>query len=469
MSQSFNDEDIFVKNIPVPSELPKSPELTGVPEHIVRSGAVDTLIRQNDDLMARLNVSLRRISALEEKITSYEKLNEKIKTHYNNLKDEVSILREKDSFVSKRHQQLESELKDKSSQLKNLETDYARIYSEGKDQKETLVRQLQSMQRRLLRYIRYRKKIQRAQKFVKSQHNESLQNIKSKYFELEKKLIQIETNSIEQKKSWNQELHQQKQSIEQLQAEKKQLVEQHEDERRTIYQRHNSEVEQLVQKHDNDLQQHKSKIQSLSEEILSLKEKTNKYDALHEEHVQLQNRKVFDDRRHQEQNEDRAQEIEKLKSSLSHYRLQARNFEDKHTSSSERLQQLESENKKYGNDCSLLTEQVENLQTLWKDAQRDLEKQLEKNKSLQKLNQNLSVSMNQTRKDMQDLQLKLERTQVGTTHFKSSVPRSIDQTIEVARHHTVSEPVQEPRHSEDMSKRIDSILAEVQAGFIEKP
>jgi hypothetical protein len=56
-------------------------------------------------------------------------------------------------------------------------------------------------------------------------------------------------------------------------------------------------------------------------------------------------------------------------------------------------------------------EQIESLQALWTQKQRELEQSEEKNRSLQKLNQMLSLNLNQQRKEIHGLKADLEKDQ----------------------------------------------------------
>ena len=53
--------------IKTPDQVPERIDLSQVPSQVLKSNVMESLISQNDDLMARLTVSLRRISLLEEK------------------------------------------------------------------------------------------------------------------------------------------------------------------------------------------------------------------------------------------------------------------------------------------------------------------------------------------------------------------------------------------------------------------
>ena len=94
-TSNFQNNDDFesgkaepmLSHIPVPSQLPTALELDQLPDHVLRSGAVEALIQQNDDLMARLRVTLRRISVYEERLHRSESERQEILAEYENFRD----------------------------------------------------------------------------------------------------------------------------------------------------------------------------------------------------------------------------------------------------------------------------------------------------------------------------------------------------------------------------------------------
>ena len=60
-----------------------------------------------------------------------------------------------------------------------------------------------------------------------------------------------------------------------------------------------------------------------------------------------------------------------------------------------------------------LTDQVENLQILWSEAQESQEKLKSQNTSLQKLNQQLSIEMNRLRAELKQSKMRTESTDLN--------------------------------------------------------
>jgi len=72
------------------------------------------------------------------------------------------------------------------------------------------------------------------------------------------------------------------------------------------------------------------------------------------------------------------------------------------------------------------TDQIESLQLLWKEKQVEVERLEEKNRSLQKLNQQLSVNLNSQRKDIIDLKGEIEKDRYATTEKIKALEMQLD-------------------------------------------
>ena len=104
------DENISTNNIPLPDQLPAKPQLSHIPSEILKSSTIETLISQNEDLMSRLKITIRRLQLLE---NENQELGQEIlqtKKAYNAMKDQLSIEEDKDQNWKDKIRQLEQEL-----------------------------------------------------------------------------------------------------------------------------------------------------------------------------------------------------------------------------------------------------------------------------------------------------------------------------------------------------------------------
>jgi len=81
--------------VPLPNDLPKKMDISNLPDSILRSRTFESMSQQNEDLHARLNISLKRIAKLEDHLSGANENNERLRYQYDTLNDQVLILKEK--------------------------------------------------------------------------------------------------------------------------------------------------------------------------------------------------------------------------------------------------------------------------------------------------------------------------------------------------------------------------------------
>lgn len=119
MSASSPDE-FEVKKISLPNELPPAPNLSTLTAADRNSPTVDFLLAQNEDLMARLKVQIKKAAAHETELNS---LQEKLKlalASRNSLKDRLSIWTEKEKAWKSELSDVEQKLESSAEQLSLL-------------------------------------------------------------------------------------------------------------------------------------------------------------------------------------------------------------------------------------------------------------------------------------------------------------------------------------------------------------
>ncbi len=150
--------------IPIPSEIPKSPDLSNAPHFVVMSKSVESLIGQNEDLMARLKVNIRQNLLLESQLQDHQRTILEFKAANSNLNSQAEILKEKDELLRSKLAQYEAEL---------LETLGALQESESKNRKLHL---LESYQRRVRSWVRGMLSKMQYQLKLQKQKNQELEN-----------------------------------------------------------------------------------------------------------------------------------------------------------------------------------------------------------------------------------------------------------------------------------------------------
>ena len=148
---STKEADERIKSIPLPNQLPKGMDFSEIPVTAFKSSTLDILISQNEDLMARLSVALRKGSEQEEKISNFERETQTLRTRFETLKEQYLVIQEKDRLASHRTTSLHDENVALRVKISRLEKMYSDIFV-----------QAQALQRRLLHLERYRARVRKA-------------------------------------------------------------------------------------------------------------------------------------------------------------------------------------------------------------------------------------------------------------------------------------------------------------------
>ena len=162
-----------VMPIPLPTEVPPLPDLSRLPQAVLHSATVESLLQQNEDLMARLRVNIRRNSVLEGQLLELQNQQSDWQTLHQNLQTQIEILKEKDRFRQSRQESAEASAESAQARLNLLSIELT---------------ETQSVRDRLLRY---RKRVQLyVRQFVrqlKFELQSSQKQVRELNFELEDK------------------------------------------------------------------------------------------------------------------------------------------------------------------------------------------------------------------------------------------------------------------------------------------
>ncbi len=198
-----------VRLAPLPTEIPLPPDLRDLPPQILHSGAVETLIGQNEDLMSRLKVSLRRNSTLEQQILDLDKKNSELKSLNASLRSQNQIYHEKDRLVRDKSGYLEERFERMRDEL---QLSQIRL-NEFEKASKSKIRDLESQVDRFVRYrARIKKYVHSALERAKFElHKERTKNSllqdsfnlsqsqlsewQSRFNDLEKRFNNLETNT----------------------------------------------------------------------------------------------------------------------------------------------------------------------------------------------------------------------------------------------------------------------------------
>ncbi|HWU43791.1 MAG TPA: hypothetical protein VN132_10145, partial [Bdellovibrio sp.] len=132
-----NDE--AVRKIALPNQLPKGIDFSDLPVERLKSSTLESLINQNEDLMARLSVSLRRANEFEDRIQTLESENSTLRARFQTIKDQYLLVSEKDKISTSRTLQLHEEGVTYKKKSEKLEKAYSDLFIQAQAFQNKLV------------------------------------------------------------------------------------------------------------------------------------------------------------------------------------------------------------------------------------------------------------------------------------------------------------------------------------------
>lgn len=357
--------DEEVKKIPLPSQMPKGIDFSELPMSALKSATVEGLISQNEDLMARLSVALRKIHEMEEGVAANEREKKALHSRFQTLREQFMVLEAKDKTSVQRTLQQHEEnvvLRQAGGKLEKM---YADLYS-----------QAQAFQKRMVRLERYRARIQK---------------VTGPLQDKAKRLDMVEEEIVQFRRSLSAQTIAITEAFEARAAEYEERLKAAQGENRKT------------------IEQFEAKLSEAEQRIQALQGKADERDQMYADLLKLENKLVFDQRQFELSRAEADRVNGQMEMETSSLRLQLKDILVDREAKVQELTRLTAEIPNLRERNQNLVEQVESLQTLWNHKQRELEQLDEKNRSLQRLNQTLSVTLNQQRKEIHQLQVELDK------------------------------------------------------------
>lgn len=311
-----------------------------------RSQALQSVMNQNEDLMARLKLLTIRAGDLETQLEAREIEIRNLRKEREHLKEQTLILKEKETIFRER-----------------VQHDLQR----GADLKEAnheLIERLQKVERAFRRLFKYREKIRRALPQMKSMRKKS------------NRLTEVNGHLRTQ--------------VEDLSARLQKIHSEM------------SDAQSLL------IADYESKIQAMENKMAELQSKASERDQYKQSQVEFENRNIELERELFHVKDAYSKESRALKSDTENFRRQTKELLVQCETLKSQIATKTTELDEQTLGASKLADQVESLQILWKEKQEDLERALEKNRSLQKLNQDISLKLNESKREVAELKQKLE-------------------------------------------------------------
>ncbi|MES2769341.1 MAG: hypothetical protein V4596_09355 [Bdellovibrionota bacterium] len=415
------------ENIPLPNQIPQPSFETS------KSRAMQTLLSQNQDLMARLTVSLKRNIELEQKIDSQEEIYHSIASQYDILKDQSSVNVEKNKHLEFENQKL-------YEQTSAVEKRFAELYSAYQDK----VNYIQKISYRLHRYLQYRKRIKA---FVRP----FITNLKAEIVNLKNQILVLNEQGIKQLEFITDLKKKYSDALDRIQA--------------INVQNERTQMD-LTQYHDIRFQEISKEFETLKIETASLQSQNVEYktslEALKENEAALSNKSIFFERKYTDlknEFEQISQEFIQQKTldnnKLTTLEIQLREISGQYAKVSEQKAMFETENRQ-------MNDQLQSMQLIYQDNTIKMDELNKKNTAQDQINKELSQSLLESRKKAEFLEQKLL---VAEEEFKRKL-----QAFQVRFNKIPAEPIsfaqteQTKAGQKDLLNKIQNLLSEIQTG-----
>lgn len=349
--------------------------LAQLPTAKVKSGAIESLLSQNEDLSARIKVLLRRLAAIEEENLTLTQEHREMKHQLHGLTDQASVYREKESAWRERTITAEEALDIQQSLLRQKEMEFAKLRAQEWELRTHLQAQTENMERSYHRLLRYRARIKT---WIQPTLKKLNQLVNEKDLRLEQFQREIQKTEVQCQSLIHKNLEQLRKSREALRTaeeDKLQLISGFEQTRRDL----------------------EREIATLHETSMELRKKAAMLDRSLERQDYLENKLVFAERENQELRTKFTEEFTHVQTQLFEWRHKAQSLEVERDSLNSGKNELELEYRKTKEIADRLDEQMEALRLLWKEKVRENEKLRNGMQALEAINSELSVKINDLR------------------------------------------------------------------------
>lgn len=332
---------------PLPHEIPAPPDLSRLPSQILHAGTVETLIGHNEDLTARLMVNIRRNSVLESQVLEQERLNDELVRVNNSIMSQLETFQEKDriwkdktSQVDNRHEILEEKLSFMKTKVTTLEDANSKL-REATRASFRFQRRIRSWIRPLLTRLRTELESERSRRLA---GDAQVSDLKSRLAEA----VQ---------------------------------------EARTLENKFTRDQTKLVENYESRLAQ-----------IHNVKEKAQRFDEAIAKKTELENKVVFLERKRNDIESSLTTEVKNLQAQMVQYRQEAKTTASENIELRRDFETKVSELGQLSDQYMRLQDQFESMQSVWVESQRRLEASKLQQETLNRLNQELSRQLKETRK-----------------------------------------------------------------------
>ncbi len=391
----------MVRSIPLPLDIPPPPNLSSLPAHILHSGTVETLIGQNEDLMARLKVNIRRNSILEQQIMEQDRLHARLKHEHASLVAQYQILEEKSAMIREKSLSFDLQTEELREMIALMQ---ARV--------DSAEERSQELRAGLIFEKTYRRRI-------RSWVRPYIDEMKAELVESHTRATFLD-RQLSTREAVIGDLRDRLETSEKLKQ------------KQTVANNYDQAI--LIENYESRVKQAETEMSKARAESLLFREKASRLDDAVSSQANAENKIVSLERKNRDMERTLTEELKSIQSQLGEFRVEAKELAaEVMTAASERDRAKTSEVEAIG-ELQRARDQFESLQAVWVEAQKKFEASRLQQDALNKLNQELSR------------QLKIERKVREAAPVASGSP-------------SVSES------STHRLEKIDTLLAELESGF----
>jgi chromosome segregation ATPase len=346
-----------VENIPLPDEMPSAFNASHLPKDILKSSTVENLISQNDDLMTRLKLSLRRLATLENENHKLADEAQKARMSQSAVADQMMIFKEKDQLWKQKLTQAEKDRDIHVEKTRGLQTKVEKLANEV----ERYHKYHDRIKNQVKPYIQQLKEYSRALESKNQALNADHQRAEAQISDLRHQIVEVTKNS--------------KLQIELREKSAHEMVQYY---------------EQQVQTQAQELKKLEDLNKDLEIKALRLNKSLEKQDELENQLVEtMRSKEEIKTRLEQEivRLQDKASDLHR---SNTRYELEQADLRDLAMSNEIAIKNLQKENVD-------LTQQLDSLRYMWNAKVEETEKTRAALQSLERLNVDLSQKVNELR------------------------------------------------------------------------
>lgn len=404
----LNGDDQTSVPVPLPTEIPAPPNLSQLPAHILHSGTVETLIGQNEDLMVRLKVNIRRNGVLEQRILQQEQILEEIQQINASLVAQVQVLQEKERILRDRSSGFDVRADEMRDQIQFL-TAQLEAAEERRDELHAGLAFENAFRRRVRKWVRpYINELRGQTEFLDQQLNSreaALSDLRARFQE----------------------------TIVQLQG---------------LHRKHTEEKTQLVEQYEARQKALEAELAKAQTELKFLREKATRMDETLASKSATENQNVYLERKIKELEFSLGGELKTFQEQAASFRKEAKALAVELATTCQELNIMKKERDETRSEYSRLQDQFESLQSVWTESQKKLEASRLQQDALNKLNQELSRQLKEERK---------RKIAVGTAET-SAAPASFGPT-------PTPPAIPAKAATNQKLERIETLLNEIESGF----